>query len=125
MSEETKKTCPRCKTKKPDSEYYIRKNRKGKAALSGFCKKCTCENRTDRAREFKRKCVEYKGGKCERCGYNKCDWAIDFHHRDPNEKDFGLGKQRRTKFDDKIKKELDKCMILCSNCHREKHAGLF
>jgi hypothetical protein len=122
---EEKKTCPRCKTKKPDSEYYIRKDRKGRAGLSGFCKKCMCEDRTDRAREFKRRCVEYKGGKCERCGYNRCDWSIDFHHRDPNEKDFGLGKQRRTRFDDKIKKELDKCMILCSNCHREKHAGLF
>lgn len=124
MSEE-KKTCPRCKTAKPDSEYYTRKDRKGRAGLSGFCKRCTCEERIERGRAFKQKCVEYKGGKCERCGYNNSNYAIDFHHRDPNEKDFGIGYQRRTKFDDKIKEELDKCMILCSNCHREKHAGLF
>lgn len=119
------KVCPRCKTAKPDSEYYVRKDRSGRASLSGFCKKCVCEERVERGRKFKQKCVDYKGGKCERCGYDKSNHALDFHHMDPKEKDFGIGKQRRTKFDDKIKAELDKCMILCANCHREKHAGLF
>lgn len=125
MNGDPQKTCPRCKEAKPDCEYYVRKNRSGKSSLSGFCKRCTCEERIERGRKFKEKCVQYKGGACERCGYNRSNHAIDFHHKDPNEKDFGIGKQRRTRFDDKIKAELDKCMILCSNCHREKHAGLF
>ena len=125
MSSKTKKKCPKCKKKKSESEYYVRKERTGNARLSSYCKKCTCQERIERGRKFKQKCVDYKGGECERCGYNKSNCALDFHHKDPNEKDFGIGKQRRTKFDEKIMAELDKCMLLCANCHREKHAGLF
>ena len=71
-------------------------------------------------------CVEYKGGKCCLCGYNKCMGALDFHHIDPSKKDFAISKQRRTspqKFDC-VKSELDKCILVCSNCHSEIHAGL-
>ena len=116
----THKTCPRCKEEKEASEYYIRKNR-GLKRLSGFCKKCTCEERVERGRAFKVKCVEYKGGSCERCGYGESLSALEFHHVDPSQKDFGIGKQRRTKFDEDIRKELDKCILLCANCHREEH----
>ena len=123
MSEEKK--CPRCECVKPEEEYYIRKDRKGKAKLSGFCKTCVCEDRIERGRAFKQKRVDYKGGECGRCGYSAHNCALDFHHNDPDEKDFGIGYQRRTKFDEKIMAELDKCSLLCSNCHREKHAGVF
>ena len=116
----THKTCPRCKEEKEASEYYIRKNR-GLKRLSGFCKKCTCEERVERGRAFKVKCVEYKGGCCERCGYGDSLSALEFHHVDPSQKDFGIGKQRRTKFDEDSRKELDKGILLCANCHREEH----
>jgi len=116
----TPKTCPRCKEDKEASEYYRRKNR-GLKCLSGFCKKCTCDERVERGRAFKAKCVEYKGGSCERCGYSESLTALEFHHIDPSKKDFGIGKQRRTKFDEEIRKELDKCILLCANCHREEH----
>jgi len=119
------KECPRCREVKSESEYYIRKDRKGGASLSGYCKACVCQERVERGQIFKQKCVDYKGGKCERCGYSAHNCALDFHHNDPEEKDFGIGYQRRTKFDDKIMAELDKCSLLCSNCHREKHAGVF
>ena len=128
IAEETdlmNKACPRCKQEKNSSEYYLRKDRSGISKLSGFCKRCVCEERTERGKDFKKKCVEYKGGECERCGYKKYNGALDFHHIDPHEKDFGIGKQRRTRFDEKIMAELDKCIMLCSNCHREKHGGLF
>ena len=65
--------------------------------------------------------VEYKGGKCERCGYNKSFAALDFHHEDPSEKDFTIAHARHRSFNEEMKKELDKCILVCANCHREIH----
>ena len=68
------------------------------------------------------KLVEYKGGKCQYCGYNKCIDALEFHHLDKKEKDFTIS-GKSWSFE-KIKKETDKCVMVCSNCHKEIHAGL-
>lgn len=77
---------------------------------------------TDKARKkLKEMSVDYKGGKCERCGYTKCIQALEFHHLDPTQKDFGIAASGKTRSWDKIKIELDKCVMLCSNCHREEH----
>ena len=65
--------------------------------------------------------VEYKGGKCEFCGYNKCIEALEFHHIDETTKEFQISGS--TKSLEKQKKEADKCYMLCANCHRELHAG--
>ena len=62
--------------------------------------------------------VEYKGGKCIKCGYDKNIAALDFHHRDPKKKKFRLGTDAITDWKTR-KKELDKCDLLCANCHRE------
>ena len=71
--------------------------------------------------ELKRKCVEYKGGSCK-CGYNKCLSAMEFHHRNQNEKDFPVSLMMRASIPwEKIREELDKCDLVCANCHREKH----
>lgn len=71
-------------------------------------------------KKAKIKLVEYKGGKCERCGYNKCIDALEFHHLDPNEKDFSIaGKSWAL---ERLKKEADKCILVCSNCHKEIHS---
>ena len=70
---------------------------------------------------LKKKLVDYKGGKCEICGYDKCINALDFHHLNPNEKDFGISNYMVLSFD-KLKKEVDKCILVCANCHREIHA---
>ena len=66
--------------------------------------------------------VKYKGGKCEKCGYDKCIDALCFHHKNPDEKDFTIG-GRSCSFDN-LKKEVDKCDLLCSNCHIEIHTEL-
>ena len=68
----------------------------------------------------KLKLIEYKGGKCEKCSYNKCSWAFDFHHLDKNKKDFTLSSYLTLSWET-IKKELDKCIMVCANCHREIH----
>lgn len=85
------------------------------------CKKCSAEQVQKRRYLIKEKAVEYKGGKCELCGYDKCVDALEFHHKNPNEKDFGIS-SGETRSWEKIKKELDKCIMLCANCHREIHS---
>lgn len=70
--------------------------------------------------KLKEKLVEYKGGKCEICGYDKCITALEFHHLNPEEKEFGIGNNDILSFE-KNKKEVDKCILVCSNCHREIH----
>ena len=73
----------------------------------------------DWRRRVKLKLVEYKGGKCENCGYNTCIDALEFHHKDPNEKDFTIS-GKSWSFE-KLKIESDKCILVCSNCHKEIH----
>lgn len=114
------KLCNRCKKIKNSDEFY---RRRVGADLSPYCKVCTNRQTIDRQREFKRKCVEYKGGKCQICGYNKCNGALEFHHISSSLKEFQVSKNGLKKFDDSIKCEIDKCMILCSNCHKELHWG--
>lgn len=70
----------------------------------------------------KLKLIECKGGKCQCCGYKNYAGALEFHHLDPNEKDFTISGS--SKAFDKLIKEIDKCILVCSNCHKEIHAGL-
>lgn len=72
---------------------------------------------------MKQKAVEYLGGKCSICGYNKCNRALDFHHINPDKKDNTISSLYNYSWDN-IKKELDKCILLCANCHRELHYKL-
>lgn len=73
----------------------------------------------------KQKMVESMGGKCQCCGYNRCNDALDLHHVNPLEKEFSFGSIiAKPKKWDKITEELKKCILLCSNCHREIHANL-
>jgi len=64
--------------------------------------------------------IEYKGGKCEICSYDSCTAALEFHHKDPSIKDFGISTNSNKAWS-KIKIELDKCVLVCANCHREIH----
>ena len=68
--------------------------------------------------------MKYKGSKCQICNYDKYQGALDFHHLDPNEKDFSIGEATSRVLNSKIKAELDKCILVCSNCHRELHGGI-
>jgi predicted HNH restriction endonuclease len=75
----------------------------------------------ERSRYIKQQCIDYMGGCCSICGYNKCPAALEFHHKDPNEKDFGIAQRGLKSFSEELRNELDKCIILCSNCHSETH----
>ena len=85
------------------------------------CVKCESEAVQRRRTKLKQIAVEYKGGSCSKCGYSKCSAALEFHHTDPTEKDFGIAAKGRTMSEAKMKAELDKCVMLCANCHREEH----
>jgi hypothetical protein len=89
------------------------------------CKRCRVDAVRKRRNKLKLLAVEYKGGKCKRCGYNKCTRALEFHHLDPNEKDFGITAKGFTRSWEKTKIELDKCIMLCANCHAEEHDGVY
>jgi len=66
--------------------------------------------------------VDYKGGRCNICGYQRCTEASEFHHLDASKKDFGVSDKGYTRSWGRVKGELDKCVMLCANCHREVHA---
>lgn len=66
--------------------------------------------------------INIKGGKCEKCGYNKNIAALDFHHRNPKHKRFNLdGRKISNTSLSLLLEECEKCNLLCSNCHREEH----
>ena len=77
-----------------------------------------------RRKKVRQMSVEYKGGKCEECGYNRCIDAFEFHHSDLSKKDFGISEKGYTRSWSRVMQELDKCRLLCANCHRELHAKL-
>lgn len=88
------------------------------------CKKCGAEAVQRSRNRLKQRALSYKGGKCQVCGYNKYPGALEFHHLNPNEKDFGIASKGYTRSWEKVKEELDKCICVCSNCHKEIHAGI-
>jgi len=76
-----------------------------------------------RRRKIRRLAVEYKGGKCVLCGYSGYIGAFDFHHSKNSGKDFGISDKGYTRSWERVKQELDKCILVCANCHRELHGG--
>ncbi len=79
------------------------------------------KKRRKKLREMAR---DYKGGKCQLCGYKKCSRALSFHHLDPKKKDFGVSSRGLTRSWIKLQEEIDKCILLCANCHMEVHDGI-
>jgi len=75
-----------------------------------------------RRKRIRRMAIEYKGGQCQVCGYNRCIEALEFHHNNSSTKDFSISERGYTRSWEKVKEELTECMLLCANCHRELHA---
>lgn len=106
----TRYICRTCGTKGKENFYE-------RAAYQ--CKSCwnsrTYKSAVDKIADY----MESRGGaKCMKCGYDRCTAALEFHHRDPTEKD---PTWRKGWSMERLKEELDKCDILCANCHREEH----
>ena len=85
------------------------------------CKSCSVKSHVAANRKkTKERAVYHLGGKCVKCGYDKCLRALQFHHTDPNRKNFGISENGYNRSWEKVIKELEKCILLCSNCHAEE-----
>lgn len=126
----TYKVCTSCKKKKHTSDYYLtgKITKSGRNIPNRKCKSCVTQTKKDRRinirawlKQYKRNCA------CALCGYSKethpnfTITALEFHHPQ-NNKEFAVGEAAaRGMAIKKIKKEIDKCVILCSRCHTEIH----
>ena len=75
-------------------------------------------------RKIKQLAIIYKGGKCQVCGYSKYQGALDLHHIGRDKKDFGIADRGHSRSWSRVKAELQKCVLVCANCHREVEAGV-
>lgn len=83
------------------------------------CKQCHIKAGHQSQKDMRLTAIEYKGGCCSHCGYNKYAGALQFHHIDPTLKDpVAFSKKKNFEV---FKKEIDKCILLCANCHAEEH----
>ncbi|HEY6286720.1 MAG TPA: hypothetical protein VIX20_13735 [Ktedonobacteraceae bacterium] len=100
----------------------------GKTARVGMtqCQECANYNTQrllERRMSYKRKAVEYLGGKCIDCGFRAEIIAVyDFHHVSGEKKTTIARMLDTVKSWTRIQEELDKCVLLCANCHRIRHA---
>lgn len=113
------KKCIRCNQCKELSEYHKHGN-----SLYGECKICMNSRNAGRMMRNKLAAINAKGGCCERCGYDRNPKALEFHHKEPDKKDYTVAKLKNASLP-KILKEIEKCLLLCSNCHKEVHDELW
>lgn len=86
------------------------------------CAKCHNKYRLDKGRKNRRKAIEYLGGKCINCSWDKWDSGFDIHHLNPEEKDVAFRSMRSWSWE-RTRAELDKCVLLCACCHAGVHSG--
>lgn len=109
-----------------EKEFEIKTNL---SANRLYCYSCMPDkiNRSEQLiilrRKMKRKLIEDNGGCCCLCGYDKYDGALEFHHIDSKEKEFTIGSSSMRNYE-KMLEESRKCILLCSNCHKELHDKL-
>ena len=107
------------KWRKKNPLYGSRNGRKWRANNAEIVTKKNRE-RKKLHRELKQKLVDIFGGKCVKCGYDRCPAALDFHHPNPAIKEKSVCSLIDSSFDQAVE-EAKKCILLCSNCHDEIH----
>ncbi len=102
--------CRICKNKKENEWYHSSEEHRKKRKIQTL----------ERIRENKRKIINYFGGACKDCKQEYHPSVYDLHHRNPEEKDNNFKSMLHWSWS-KIEKEIEKCDLLCSNCHRIRH----
>ena len=115
------KICKKCNKQFPIDNFYSNgRSSTGTIKRKPKCKACEMESDSERyyniIEEF------YGSYECSVCGYNRCKAAIEFHHKNESTKDKSLSNMKHYSRDN-LFKELEKCIMLCANCHREVHYG--
>ena len=134
------KVCFKCKHALPS--FSFSSDKKSKDKLASYCKKCAVEKAkqqrlkrrenpeyikqfnakiTEANKLSKRAAVEYMGNSCSDCGGSFPDSVYDFHHLNMSEKEMNPSRVLRLRDRTKVMKELNKCVLLCANCHRIRH----
>ncbi len=109
--------CTKCKKDKNIEEFHFIKTEK---RYNSWCKVCLYQRQKNRWVELKKKIITVMGGKCCKCGYNKNDAALCIHHLNNKNKNFDWN-QLRLRTWNIVEKEINKCILVCCNCHAEIH----
>jgi transposase len=88
------------------------------------CARCNSEAVARWRRRIKRVLVEEAGGACVLCGFDEHVVALQFHHRDPEQKAHGIAEAGATRSLARARREAEKCVLLCANCHAQVEAGV-
>ena len=130
--------CPNCGEDKTH-DVGVRLRDSGRYSYYSYCRPCQLSRQRRHHREnpgYRRELNKrYRGkvrqriwdikvgGECVRCGYGEHPAALDFHHRDPSQKEFSIADINRAGLSaENIQAEIDKCDLICANCHRIEHA---
>lgn len=114
------KVCSKCKRELPIENFHWRDKAKG--TRRSECKDCHNAYMKNVYKDKKDTLQDLKSElKCAKCGENR-GYVLDFHHKDPTTKESTIARMTSNKYTlDKLEKELEKCIVLCANCHREFH----
>ena len=127
------KVCKKCSTEKPLKDFHP--NKECSKGVVGTCRECTnsykkswysknqdrrSKESRDRARSGKIRAIEYMGGECFDCKQKYPPYVYQFHHLDMSVKESNPSKLQKSTWE-KQKIELDKCVMLCANCHMIRH----
>lgn len=132
-----KKVCAKCKKDLPaTTEFFASRTDRRTFTFQSFCKECQKQYRRQHYLDNKEKYIKKARGYnkkvgdwfeelkktlfCKICGENR-SWVLDFHHLDPKQKDKSLAQLKNKGSKKKISEEMKKCIVLCSNCHRDLH----
>ena len=116
------KVCSKCGIEKSIEAFSW--HNKSKGIRQSACKECVKQYNKEYKQKTRQNIQDIKKNLCcAKCGYNQSIWALDFHHRDPALKDEGIARLISNHYSTKrIMSEIEKCVVLCANCHREFHA---